>query len=288
MGFFSNIFGKKECSFCGAQVSVIKRDSLVNNEGYICKDCSKKCSSLVNVGRFTKDDITEHMKYMEKQNKLYEEVFATLDKKSIDRFVCVETGVEFAPEIAMFRYVSPKANKCIYKELFRFDQIKSYEPYMIKNNSTEGKKYSEVGVKIKLNSSWTIDNKDKAGNRSYHPYVEEITVPRHKNVDDFSNDPLMTYLDKLFGKYEDTSVVGSIKSSLIGTNKEREQMKVASEGLKALGSLAKAKMSGNEEDAAKAKENTEKLKDDALNLATGNRASYTKTANDVEDRVFGK
>lgn len=35
MGLFSNLFSKKECSFCGSQVGVFKRDALVNKEGYI-------------------------------------------------------------------------------------------------------------------------------------------------------------------------------------------------------------------------------------------------------------
>ena len=288
IGFLSNLFSKKECSFCGTQVSALKRDALVNKEGYICKECSKKCSALVKVGRMTKEQVLEHIKYMEEQQKLFEEAFEPIDKSKKQRFVCVETGVEFADEIAMFRYISPAANKRINHELFRYDQIKNYEPYTINNNSQDGKKYSEVGIRIILNCSFTPDNKDKVGNRSYHPYVEEIKVPRHKNVDDFYNDPMMAYLDKLFGRYEDTSLVGGIKSSLIGTNKEREQMKVAAEGLKALGSIAKSKKTGKEEDASAARKNVEKLKNDALDLATGNRATYTKIANSVEKKILGK
>ena len=284
MGLFSNLFGKKECSFCGNQVGVLKRDALVNKEGYICKECSKKCSCSINLGRFTKSQLEEHMKYMEKQNELYEKAFVPVSDKQ--RFMCVETGIEFADEIAMFTYHSPKANKKVYKELFRYDQIRDYEPYKIANTNSEGKKYSEVGVKIFLNCSFDPCDSQFSSNRSYHPYVSELVIPRHKNVDDFNNDPLIKYLDKLFGKYEDTSLVGGIKSSLIGTNKERQQMKVAGEGLKALGSLAKSKITGKEEDALKAKEKTEILKNDALDLATGNRASYTKIADKVEKKVF--
>ena len=95
---------------------------------------------------------------------------------------------------------------------------------------------------------------------------------------------MIKYLDKLFGRYEDKSLVGGIKSSLIGTNKERKQMKVATEGLKALGSLAKSKVTGKEEDASIAKENMDVLKNDALDLATGNRATYTKIANEIEKK----
>ena len=249
----------------------------------------KKCSSLINVGRFTKTQIDEHIQYMEKQNKIYEETFESIDKKQKQRFVCVETGVEFVDEIAMFRYVSPSANKKVYKELFRYDQIKSYEPYTISNTNSENEKaYSEVGVIIKLYCSWDPADKQFAENRSYHPYVEELKVPRHKNVDDYNSDPMIDYLDKLFGRYEDNSLVGGIKSSFIGTNKERQQIKFASEGLKALGSLAKSKITGNEEDIEKAKSNMDTLKDDALNIVTENRAKYTKIANDVEDKILTK
>ena len=281
------LFSKEECVCCGNKVGFFSRKRLVNKEGYICKDCEKKCSPLVNVGRFTKKDIEEHIKYMENQNKLFEEKFEKIEKDKKQRFVCVETGVEFADEIAMFRYLSPQANKKVYKELFRYDQIKSYEPYMTSNtNSQNGKKYSEVGIIIKLYNSWTPDNKQFADNRSYHPYVEEIKVPRHRNVDDYNSDPMLDYLDKLFGKYEDKSLIGGIKSSFIGTNKQREQMKVAGEGLKALGSLVKSKISKNEEDKKKTKENVDKLKEGAADLVTGNRASYTKIANAIENQVL--
>ena len=283
------LFSKEECVFCGKSAGFFGRKRLVNNEGYICKDCENKCSSLINVGRFTKEELKGHMEYMEKQNKIYEEAFEGKDKKNIDRFVCISTGVEFVDEIAMFRYLSPNADKKENKELFRYDQIKSYEPYMIANtNSQGGKKYSEVGIIIHLYSSWTPDMKQYKDNRSFHPYVTELKVPVHRNVDDFTGGPLKNKLDKLFGVYEDNSVFGSIKSSIVGTNKQREQAKVAAEGLKALGSLAKAKMSGNEDDEQKAKENLDVLKNDALDLATGNRASYTKIANDVEDQILNK
>ena len=252
----------------------------------------KKCSEFINVGHFTKADIEEHIKYMEKQNKLYKEAFEPLDKSHKARFVSISTGVEFADEIAMFKVVSPKANKKVYQELFRYDQINHYEPYFKENtNSNSDKKYSEVGLTIHLNCSRRGFGEAEgsvtgAGARNFHPYVKELRIPTARNVNDFSHVGLKDYLDKLFGKYEDNSVVGSIKSSFVGTNKERAEMKVAAEGLKALGSLAKSKMTKNEADSEKASENMEALKNDALDLATGNRASYTKIANEVEDRIL--
>lgn len=286
------LFSKEPCVICGNKVGFLSRKRLVNKEGYICKECEKKCSEFINVGHFTKADIEEHIKYMEKQNKLYKEAFEPLDKSHKARFVSISTGVEFADEIAMFKVVSPKANKKVYQELFRYDQINHYEPYFKENtNSNSDKKYSEVGLTIHLNCSRRGFGEAEGsvtgvGARNFHPYVRELQIPTARNVNDFSHVGLKDYLDKLFGKYEDNSVVGSIKSSFVGTNKERAEMKVAAEGLKALGSLAKSKMTKNEADSEKASENMEALKNDALDLATGNRASYTKIANEVEDRIL--
>ena len=286
------LFSKEPCVICGNKVGFFSRKRLVNKEGYICKECEQKCSEFINVGHFTKAEIEEHIKYMEKQNKLYHEAFEPIDKKHISRFVSISTGLEFADEIAMFKVVSPKAKKKEYQELFRYDQINHYEPYYKENtNSNSDKKYAEVGLTIHLNCSRRGFGEAEGsvtgvGARNFHPYVKELQIPTARNVNDFSHVGLKDYLDKLFGTYEDSSVIGSIKSSFVGTNKERAEMKVASEGLKALGSLAKSKLTKNEADNEAAKENIENLKNDAFDLATGNRATYTKIANDVEDRIL--
>ena len=64
-------------------------------------------------------------------------------------------------------------------------------------------------------------------------------------------------------------------------------MKVAVEGVKALGNLAKAKITGSENDSEKAQDSLNTLKNDAADFATHNRVSLTKIANDVEDRILG-
>lgn len=243
------LFSKEECSFCGNKAGFFSRKKFINNEGYVCKECEKKCSSLVNVSHFTKAELKEHMEYMARENKLYEEAFVPLDKSKKERFVCVSTGIETADEIAMFRVVSPAADKKVFKELFRYDQIQKYEPYYVNATSNDGKKYSEVGLVLKLNCSRpgfgeAAGSVTGKGARNFHPYVHEIKVPTARNVDSFSHVGLQDHLDKVFGTYEDNSVVGGIKSSFIGTNKERQQIKVASEGVKALGNLAKAKITG--------------------------------------------
>ncbi len=278
------LFSKEVCALCGDKVGALERKKLVNKEGFVCKECEKKTSALINVGRFTKEQLEEHIEYMKEQDKLYREAFLPIDKKQKESFMYVETGIEFANDIAMFKFHSPLCDKKRdYQELFRYDQINSYEPYFIENTDQDGKRYSEVGVKIILNCSWEHDMKEHVGDRSFHPYVSEINVPRGKNVDSFDSDTLINFLNKLFGRYEDNSLVGSVKSGIFGTNKEKKQMEVLSGGLKALGGLAKAKMKGEEAD----KSIFESFENNAADLLTENRATYAKLADEVEARILG-
>ena len=57
MGFFS----KEECNLCGAKVGFLSRKTLVNKSGYICKECEKKCSLIINVSQFRPEGIKEYI-----------------------------------------------------------------------------------------------------------------------------------------------------------------------------------------------------------------------------------
>ena len=121
-----------------------------------------------------------------------------------------------------------------------------------------------------------------------HPYVETIKIPCGKNVDNTSRaDYLRRRFDQIFGKESDT-VLGSIKESIIGTPKERQQVKFGVDALKGLGSLAKAGLSGNAEDKEKAKEQMKNVAESGMNLAFDNQLQYTKTADSAEKRAWGE
>lgn len=256
-------------------------------------ECGKKTSALVKIGTFTKDQVAEHIAYMERQNKLYEEAYAVLEKDQKERFIHQFEGVVFADSIAMFEYNSPKTQKRLYKELFRYDNIAHYEVYSVDNTNTQngGKQYSEVGVNIIMNPDLVIPPKHIPGVRitaGSHPYVGEIKVVTGKNQDSKSSaKQLMNKLDKLFGRYTDDSLFGSIKESFTGTQKQRAQYAAASDALNALGKMAKAKISKKEEDNEAAKEAINNAKDSALNLATNNVNKYQQIADEVEKKILG-
>ena len=290
MSFLSKLFSKQKCSFCNEEVGALKRKKL-HDGNYICKECEKNCSVFLDPARFDIEYIKKHMDYMKKQDTLYKKEFETLDKKKKERFVHEGYyGLEFADDIAMFEVINPKANKRNYKELFRYDQIKDYETYAKPNTSTgDGqKKYSEVGIKIKMNCQIGMNavGNSEIENRLSHPYVEELNIICARNTDN-NNDGTwaIEHLNKIFGRASGTGF-GSIKESFTGTGHERQGYKAGADALKALGSFAKSKITGSEEDAEKAKENLKQATDSGIAYMSENRSKYTEIANEVEKRAW--
>lgn len=290
MGFFSDLFSKQTCYFCEKQVGALSRKKL-KDKNYICKECEKNCSAFLDPARFNTEYIKEHIEYMKKQDILYKKEFETLDKKKRERFVREGYyGLEFADDIGMFEVIDPKAKKRNFKELFRYDQIRDYEVYSKLNTSTgEGqKKYSEVGIKIKLNCRIGMDavGNSEIENKLSHPYVEELNIICARNTDDNTDGTLaISHLNKIFGRASGT-VFGSIKESFVGTGHERQGFKAGVDAVKALGSLAKSKMTGNEEDAEKAKEKLEQAAESGMAYMSENRSKYTQIANEAEKRAW--
>ena len=290
MGFFSNLFSKQKCNFCDKEVGALSRKKL-HDGNYICKECEKNCSAFLDPARFDTEYIKQHMDYMKKQDILYKKEFEPLDKKQKERFIHEGYyGLEFADDIAMFEVIDPKAKKRNFKELFRYDQIKDYEVYAKPNTSTgDGqKKYSEVGIKIKLNCKIGMDavGNSKIENRLSHPYVEELNILCARNTDiDTDGTLAISHLNKIFGRASGT-VFGSIKESFTGTGHERQGYKAGADALKALGSLAKSKITGNEEDAEKAKEKIQQAAESGMAYLSENRSQYTKVADAAEKRAW--
>ena len=123
-------------------------------------------------------------------------------------------------------------------------------------------------------------------NRLSHPYVEELNILCARNTDiDTDGTLAISHLNKIFGRASGT-VFGSIKESFTGTGHERQGYKAGVDAIKALGSLAKSKITGNEEDAAKAKEKLEQAADSGMAYFSENRSQYTKVADAAEKRAW--
>ena len=291
MGLFSNMFSKETCELCGKEAGALARVKLSDGT-YICKDCKKETSAFLKVENCTLDEVKKHIEYMKKQDELYQKEFETLPKDKIDRIVYQGYyGIAFADDLAMFEIILPETSKRHYKELFRYDQIKDFQPYSEQNIGTgEGlKKYKETGLRIIMNCSADIGNissSDEA-KKHMHPYAFEFVLPVAKNVDYVDAGRAKNHLNRIFGRPDET-LVGSIKESFVGTAHEQAGYKAGGEALGALGSFIKGKVTGNEEDIEKAKEKMNSALEMGMDYATENRTAYAKISDEVEIRVLGK
>lgn len=281
------LFSKNPCAFCGKQVGFIKGKKIGGGE-HICDDCEKKCSAYIEVSRFDKDFLSNHMEYMKKQDELYKKVFEPLDKKEKEKFAYVESGIVFADSIGMFEVLSHKYKKKTYKELFRYDQILDFDYYAESNDTNEGPAYKESGLMIKLNcpiNEYGFTNNDLKGGRK-HPYVEVLKIPFQKQTDDYYSATFAkAYLNELFGRPSD-SLAGSIKQGFIGTGAERAQIKAGVNSIKALGSLAKAAVSKDDEALENAKEKLSGSTKELVEATFNYGARYTERANEAEKRAW--
>lgn len=285
------LFSKEECEFCKQKVGMLSRKKMKDKK-YICKDCEKNCSGFIDVSKFDSEYIKQHFEYMKKQDELYKKEFESIPEEEKISAIYQFNGLVFADSIAMFEIITSKTEKKNYKELFRYDQIKDYDIYTVLNNQEGGKKYSEVGVKINFYCKEGLDSvgRTEQEKEMAHPYVETIKVYYGKNVDnDLCVATAINHLDEIFLKEPRFKTLGrSIKESFKGTETERRNMKQGVDALKALGGLAKAKLSGNEEEMETAKANMKNTIESTVNLASGNRLKYKEIADAAEKRAWNE
>ena len=285
------LFSKEECEFCKQKVGMLSRKKLKNKK-YICKECEKNCSAFIEISRFDSEYVKQHFEYMKKQDMLYKQAFETLPKE--EKLVTKHqfNGIVFADSIAMFEIITPKSEKKNYKELFRYDQIKDYKIYENLNNQEGGNKYSEIGVEINFYCKEGLStlgmSEDEKG--ATHPYLETIKICYGKNVNDkMGLHTVINHLDEIFLREPTFKSLGrNIKESFTGTETDRRNIKQGADMLKALGGLAKAKMSGNGDEMENAKLNMKENLMGVVNSASGNRIEYKKIADSVEKRVWGE
>lgn len=109
---------------------------------------------------------------------------------------------------------------------------------------------------------------------------------KNVNSDLCVKDPI-NHLDEIFLREPRfKSFARGIKESFTGTETERRNMKQSVDAIKALGGLAKAKLSGDESSMEAAKANMKDTIVSTVNLASGNRLKYKEIADSVE-KEFG-
>jgi len=289
--FFKNIFGKKTCAFCGGECGMMSRTKIKGDE-YICSKCDDMCSFHIQKYRFTKDELAGHMEYMKRSDRIYKEVALSGARSERYPSATSRQGIEFFDDIGMFRIIDgSKDGKEQYpKELFRYDQVSSYEPYIEESEeeTENGKKeivFGEGGIKITLVGGRDDTTTMRKGLRA-HPYItEEITVCFATNDREKENylkyaENAIHHFNYIFGVNDDQKGLFSFGMS----TKEKRDLKAAVAFTKTAFDAVKVAKDGGEitdEKKAEIMENMNAI-DDAQ---TGGLAKYTRAADSAEAKI---
>ena len=77
MGFFSNLFAKQNCAVCGKECGTLHRSKLRDGQ-FLCDDCGDQCSKYIRLSELTLDEAKEHMAYMARMKRVFDELSTPL------------------------------------------------------------------------------------------------------------------------------------------------------------------------------------------------------------------
>lgn len=281
--FFKKTFGKQTCAFCGNEVGMMKRDKIKDGD-FICHDCRYGCSRFIQVYRFTKDELAAHMEYMKWQGELVK----SLEELRPRRIPSAgNQSILFYDEVGMFRIYDMDKDDRYAKEMIRYDQVASYEPYFDESEPEEpGKEkvFNECGVKLTLVGSMDDVRELPRGVMS-HPYItQEITIKvndRDKHMGELDINQIIHHFNTIFGAGDNTKGLFSFGPTV--------QQKREGEALKAMtgvfGAAIKAARTG--EVPADAAEKVQDAMNKADDAATTGLARYTRLADAAEAKLEG-
>ena len=286
--FFKNIFGKKTCAFCGGECGMMSRTKIKGDE-YICSKCDDMCSNFIRKSRFTKPELEGHMEYMKRSDRIYKEVILpNVQKHECYPSATQRQGIEFFDDFGMFRIMDgSRDHKENYpKELFRYDQVASYEPYYEEAEPEEAGKpkvFHEGGIIIRLVGALDDTTKMQKGLRA-HPYItEEIKVCFATN--DREKENYLKYAENAIHHFDYIFGVESKGLFSFGMSKqEKRDLKAAVAFTKTAFDAVKVAKTGGEitdEKKAEIMENMNAI-DDAQ---TGGLAVYTRAADAAEAKI---
>lgn len=288
--FFKNIFGKKPCAFCGKEVGMMKRTKIKDKQ-FICSDCDDMCSLYIQKYRFTKDELSGHMEYMRRLDKLFEDEVSAM-KSDLFPTGFSDMAIEFFDDAGFFRirdrrYESSNGKKYPV-ELFRYDTVASYEPYLKESQPQEQGKpkvFEECGIKIKFVGDMDVTEELRAGLRA-HPYItDEIKVVfanserERENCEKYIENAIW-HFNSIFGVHDDEKGLFSFGMS---TKEKRDLKGMTAFAKTAIEAVKAAKNEGDvsEEKKAEIMENMNAMED----AKTGGLAVYSRRADELEAKI---
>ena len=287
--FFKNMFKKQTCAFCGGECGVMSRTK-IKGDDYICSTCDDLCSQHIRKSRFTKDELAGHMEYMKRNDRIFKEVIGGFNKGECIPYPNNRQTFQFFDDHGMFiiRDGSRDRNEKYPIELFRYDQVASYEPYFEDKAPSEpgkAREFVEGGIKLTLVGCKDNPNEIRKGAMG-HPYITEpIKVCMAKSEREREDnlkyvDNIIAHFDYIFGVHD--SERGLFQFGM--TKEEKRDLmgavgfaKTAMEAVK----VAKAGGEMSEEQIAEVQKNM-----DAMNDAeTDGLSVYTRRADETEAKI---
>jgi hypothetical protein len=266
----------------------------IKNDDYICSTCDDMCSQHIRKSRFTKEELAGHMEYMKRSDRIYKEVIEPNDKSTINDILPHPTkieGIHFFDDYGMFRIChASRDRKPEYPvELFRYDQVAGYEPYLDEREPSEPGKpmeFRECGIKLTLVGGLDVPDEIRKGAQG-HPYITDpIKVPYAKSASDKEKamhdlERTMVHFDNIFGVHDDRTALFSfgmskkekrdLKAGIAFANTFIDAVKVAKNGADSL----------TEDKVAEIQQNMDAMAD----AQTGGLAVYTRRANEAEAKI---
>ena len=205
--WFKRTFGKQACSFCGAEVGMLKRSKIKNGD-FICNDCGYGCSVYIQKYRYTKDELLGHMEYMKRQQRLYSDVVGK--PSMVVSGSGARQAIEFYDDHGMFHIRDYTRSDHYTKELIRYDQVAKYEPFCDESEPSEPGKpkvFDQCGVRITLVGAQDDQTITPRMGLRPHPYIEEeleVVINRNdKNVGMMDVEQIVRHFDSIFGVHDD-------------------------------------------------------------------------------------
>lgn len=265
----------------------------IKGDEYICSKCDDMCSFHISKYRFTKDELAGHMEYMKRSDRIYKEVALASGNRS-QRYPSATSrqGIEFFDDIGMFRIIdgSKDNNERYPKEMFRYDQVANYEPYIDESEETDENGntktvFGEGGIKITLVGGMDDTSSMRKGLRA-HPYItEEITVCFAENDREKENylkyaENAIWHFDHIFGVNDDRRGLFSFGMT---TKEKRDLMGAVAFTKTAFDAINVAKNGGemSEEKKAEIQQNLNTMED----ANTDGLAKYSRAADAAEAKI---
>lgn len=215
MGFFSNLFAKQNCAVCGKECGTLHRSKLRDGQ-FLCDDCGNKCSKYIRLSELTLDEAKEHMEYMARMKRVFDEVFDKTEFR-VNAYPSTPTqmGLVFCDELGMLYIDDRTGGRGKMPELIRYDQIASYEEYLDETPAKEPGQEPTLnggGLKLKLVQPRGITEAETRRGMHPHPYIKQELVicfsKRDRREIGYAH-IARQHLDHIFGVHDnETSLFG--------------------------------------------------------------------------------